>query len=202
VACRSDRHESGVGRPAIHSGWSSRDLDPDDGVDCGALGTLEAGESPVQIGAETLLGEQGPGLQAVGRVEPIARSLEQVLHVGAPSLSRPPAGAGDPVDGAAALGAGLVSAGDLDLYEVGDLPFTPESIHAVQVTMCARKDDAATREVRSKVKSGATSADGAVHAMAAIYQYFRDIHETDPDTAAASTSGGVNALQIGPEVVT
>jgi hypothetical protein len=94
------------------------------------------------------------------------------------------------------------SAGALDLYEVGDLPFTPESIHAVQVTMCARKDDAATREVRSKVKSGATSADGAVHAMAASYQYFRDIHETDPDTTAAWTSDGVNALQIGPEVVT
>ena len=26
MACRSDRHESGVGRPAIHSGWSPRDL--------------------------------------------------------------------------------------------------------------------------------------------------------------------------------
>jgi hypothetical protein len=25
VVCRSDRHESGVGRPAIHSGWPSRD---------------------------------------------------------------------------------------------------------------------------------------------------------------------------------
>ena len=68
--------------------------------------------------------------------------------------------------------------------------------------MCARKDDAATREVRSKVKSGTTSADGATHAMAASYQYFRGIHATDPDTAAAWTSGGVNGLQIGPEVVT
>ena len=28
--------------------------------------------------------------------------------------------------------------GDLDLYETGDLPFVPDSIHAVQVTMCAR----------------------------------------------------------------
>jgi hypothetical protein len=26
VACRSDRDESGVGRPAIHGGWPSRDL--------------------------------------------------------------------------------------------------------------------------------------------------------------------------------
>ena len=40
------------------------------------------------------------------------------------------------------------------------------------------------------------------HAMAASYRYFRDIHETDPDTAAAWTSGGLNGMQIGPEVVT
>ena len=50
------------------------------------------GESPVEIGgAEALLGEQGPGLGAVGRVEPVARLFEQAVHVGAPALSRPPA---------------------------------------------------------------------------------------------------------------
>jgi hypothetical protein len=68
--------------------------------------------------------------------------------------------------------------------------------------MCARKDDAVTREVRSKVKSGAASADGATHAMAASYRYFRDIHETEPDTATAWTPGRVNGMQFGPEVVT
>jgi hypothetical protein len=92
--------------------------------------------------------------------------------------------------------------GDLDLYEMSDLGVTPDSIHAVQVTMCARKDDAATREVRSKVKSGATTANGAPHALTANYVYYRDIFETDPDTSMAWTSGGVNATQIGPEVVT
>ena len=95
-----------------------------------------------------------------------------------------------------------VTVGDLDLYEVGDLPFTPDSIHAVQVSMCARKDDAATREVRSKVKSGATTASGAPHALTANYVYYRDIFEADPNTSAAWTSGGVHALRIGPEVVT
>jgi hypothetical protein len=85
---------------------------------------------------------------------------------------------------------------------VGDLPFTPDSIHAVQVTMCARKDDAATREVRCRVKSGAASANGAPLALTASYVYYRDIFETDPNTSAAWTSGGVNAIQIGPEVAT
>ena len=92
--------------------------------------------------------------------------------------------------------------GDLDLYETGDLPFVPDSVHAVQVTTCARKNDAATREVRSKVKSGAATANGGPHALTANYVYYRDIFETDPDTAAAWTAGGLNAIQIGPEVVT
>jgi hypothetical protein len=61
----------------------------------------------------------------------------------------------------------------------------------------SRKDDAPTREVRSKVRSGAATGDGATHAMAASYQYFRDIHETDLDTTAAWTSGGVNGMQVG-----
>ena len=48
-----------------------------------AFGSFEVGEGPVEIGlAEALLGEQGPGLGAVGRVEPIAGSLEQVLMSG------------------------------------------------------------------------------------------------------------------------
>jgi hypothetical protein len=45
-------------------------------------------------------------------------------------------------------------------------------------------------------------ANGAPHTLTANYVYYRDIFETDPNTSAASTSGGVNALQIGPEVVT
>jgi hypothetical protein len=84
---------------------------------------------------------------------------------------------------------GSVSVGDLDLYEIGDLPFVPDGIHAVQVTMCARKDDAATREVRSKVKSGATTANGAPHALTASYVYYRDMFETDPNTSASLDPG-------------
>jgi hypothetical protein len=92
--------------------------------------------------------------------------------------------------------------GDLDLYDVADLGVTPDSIQAVQVTLCARKDDAASREVRCTVKSGAATANGAPHALTAGYVYYRDIFETDPDTSAAWTSGGIIALQIGPQVVT
>jgi hypothetical protein len=45
-------------------------VDPDDGADRRALGAIEAGESPIEIGgAEALLGEQGPGLRAVRRMK-------------------------------------------------------------------------------------------------------------------------------------
>jgi hypothetical protein len=57
------------------------------------------------------------------------------------------------------------------------------------------------REVE-QLKSGAATANGAPHALTAGYVYYRDIFETDPDTSAAWASGGVNALQIGPEMVT
>jgi len=62
--------------------------------------------------------------------------------------------------------------------------------------------DAGAFELRIKVKSGAATANGATHAMAATYHYFRDIDETGQDIAAGWTSGGVNILQIGREVVT
>lgn len=92
--------------------------------------------------------------------------------------------------------------GNKDLYDVADLPFTPASINAVQVTMVARKDDAGTRQSRSNLKSGATTANGATNSLASSYQMFRDMYETDPNTSAAWTASAVNAAQIGPEVVT
>ena len=62
-------------------------VDPGDGPDRGALGAFQAGEGAVEVGgAEALLGEQGPGLRAVGRIEPIARLPEQADHVGRPAL--------------------------------------------------------------------------------------------------------------------
>jgi hypothetical protein len=92
--------------------------------------------------------------------------------------------------------------GDLDIYALGDLGFTPGTIHGLQLTMCARKDDAETREVRLKLKSGAVTEHGTTQAMAATYQYFSDVYEEDPDAEGPWTASAVNAMQIGIEVVT
>ena len=48
--------------------------------------------------------------------------------------------------------------GDLDMFDAQDLSFMPQTVHAVQISWRARKDDAATREVRSRIRSDA--ADG------------------------------------------
>lgn len=92
--------------------------------------------------------------------------------------------------------------GNKDLYDCADLSFSPASIDAVQVTYRGRKDDATTREIRANLKSSSTTANGTTHGMTTSYQTFFDIYETDPNTSAAWASSAVNALQVGPEVVT
>jgi hypothetical protein len=92
--------------------------------------------------------------------------------------------------------------GHLDFYTLGDLSITPTTIHAVQVNMLARKDDAATREIRTPIRSNGTVANGTPRAMSSTYQIFGEIHAQDPDIAGAWTASAVNALEAGVEVVT
>jgi hypothetical protein len=70
--------------------------------------------------------------------------------------------------------------GDLDLYEMGELGFTPATVHAVQVTMVARKDDAEVRQLRTKLKSGTTTADDTARGMATSYLPYGELYEADP----------------------
>lgn len=91
--------------------------------------------------------------------------------------------------------------GNKDLYDIADLSSTPATIHAVQVTLAARKDDATARTIRSNNKSGATTTNGATITLSASYAVTVDMYATDPNTAAAWGASAVNALQIGQEVV-
>jgi hypothetical protein len=60
---------------------------------------------------------------------------------------------------------GSDTAGDLDMFDTDDLSFAPQTVHAVQISWRARKDDAATREVRSRIKSDAATANGATRTL-------------------------------------
>ena len=66
-------------------------VDPDDGPDRGALGPLQPGEGVVEVGgAEALLGEQGPGLGAVGDRADSPVRLSKPLHVAHSALGAGP----------------------------------------------------------------------------------------------------------------
>jgi Concanavalin A-like lectin/glucanases superfamily len=93
------------------------------------------------------------------------------------------------------------TATDLDMFDVEDLSFTPQTVHAVQISWRARKDDAATREVRSRIRSDAATADGATRTLTSSYLYYHDVFEQDPDAAGPWTGAAVAAMAIGVETV-
>lgn len=93
--------------------------------------------------------------------------------------------------------------GHIDEYTLDDLPggFSG-TILAAQYNIRYRKDDATTRQVAMRVNSGGTIAHGATVTCASSYQTQRDQALVDPHTSAAWTGSGINALKIGPEVIT
>ena len=94
------------------------------------------------------------------------------------------------------------TAGDLDMFDAQDLSFTPQTAHAVQISWRARKDDAATREVRARIRSDAATADSATRTLTSSYLYYHDVFEEDPDAARPWTGAAVAAMAIGVETVT
>lgn len=92
--------------------------------------------------------------------------------------------------------------GHKDLFNMSDLATTPSAIAAVQTHICARKDDATTRALRSNMKNGSTTSNGATQSMSSSYTSWVDIYNTNPSTSAAFTGSDVNAMKLGYEVVT
>lgn len=92
------------------------------------------------------------------------------------------------------------SVGDVDTYGLGNLSNSPTTIDAVQVSAFAEKTDAGSRSIALQVISGGTTSTGSDYALGATYGKFERILETDPNTSAAWTASGVNALTGGPKV--
>lgn len=91
--------------------------------------------------------------------------------------------------------------GQKDLIAMGNLGGTVTTVLGVQVLRRSRKDDVGTRQLKTKIKSNTTEANGATTSESSSYVYYRDIFETDPDTSAAWTPSGVNGMEAGYEVV-
>jgi hypothetical protein len=90
--------------------------------------------------------------------------------------------------------------GDLDLLGLGNLSSTPDSIDELVVVGYAEKTDATARSIALGVKSGSTTTDGSDYSLSQTGGRHERVLATDPDTAAAWTESGVNALQLQPKV--
>jgi hypothetical protein len=89
----------------------------------------------------------------------------------------------------------------LDLYDVADLPAGVATVKSVKTRRVSRKDDATVRSLRTVLKSGATSQNGATAAQITTYDIFDDVYGLDPNTGAAWAPSAVDAAQVGPQVV-
>lgn len=87
-----------------------------------------------------------------------------------------------------------------DLYEVDNLSVIPQNIFAVQTRLVARKDDVATRVLKTGLKSGAATVYGSDFFLASSYTTHIDIYDADPNTTAPWTKAAVDALQIGQKI--
>ena len=91
---------------------------------------------------------------------------------------------------------------DKSEFTLGDLPESPTTIHAVQSVMEARKTDAGTKGATHYIVSNVTRENADELTASETYTSKIKVHENDPDTAAAWTEAGVNALKIGVEITT
>lgn len=90
---------------------------------------------------------------------------------------------------------------DLDLFEYENASGLGDTIHGVQLNTDCKETDATTFSLKTVVKSGGTTSDGTSQNIAsADYKMLRRVSVTDPATAAAWTSSGINAAQFGVKV--
>lgn len=92
------------------------------------------------------------------------------------------------------------TAAQKDTYGFADMSHTPTSIFGVQINMIAKKDDSGNRSICSVTRSGGADTDGATQALGTTYSDYREISETDPNTAAAWTRTNLNNAEFGVKV--
>jgi hypothetical protein len=112
-----------------------------------------------------------------------------------------------PVDGTTTY-TDLATAADLDLYTFDDPTYYPDTVHGVVLQTHALGSGTTSREYKGKCKSGTTTSDDTdgnsfVCPARTDYQYSTQqfVFLTDPDTAAEWDGAGLDAMQLGVEVV-
>lgn len=86
-------------------------------------------------------------------------------------------------------------------FTLADYTPVTTAIHGIQVCVAARKTDAGARSMAVAVKSGSTVAMGPTLSLGDSTAEYRQVLLTDPDTAAAWTDTGLDALELGVKVM-
>ncbi|QQR68374.1 MAG: hypothetical protein IPI58_05830 [Alphaproteobacteria bacterium] len=80
-------------------------------------------------------------------------------------------------------------------------PAVAGPVFGLQLSLCARKDDAGSRMMRGLLRSGGADDEGAaLLAPGTDYRFHRQIWETNPATGTAWTQGQINALEAGCKI--
>jgi hypothetical protein len=91
--------------------------------------------------------------------------------------------------------------GNIDTFTHGPLSSTPVTIFGADIVVANRKTDVSGHEMRTKLISGATTANGATTQLGTAYSRLSTVYLTDPDTSAAWSTSGINNNIIGYEQV-
>jgi hypothetical protein len=92
--------------------------------------------------------------------------------------------------------------GQIDTYAIADLPANIQSVKSIAVVSFARKDDAGARQIAAEIRTGGVNYQGtSVYTMATGYAYFMNNWGSNPNTLAAWTPAGVNAIEAGHIVI-
>lgn len=89
-----------------------------------------------------------------------------------------------------------------DLFTISDLSVTPTAIYAVKVSILAQRSDAGARTGNIRVKSGGTTANGSNSGFTppTTMNWIGSLYFVDPNTSAAWTASGINAMTAGYQV--
>lgn len=88
-----------------------------------------------------------------------------------------------------------------DTYALPDVVAGTGVVAGIQTVMAAQNSDAGAGSMKAVVRSGGTNYYDTTQVLTGSIVFSYGVRETDPATSAAWTASGVNALQVGAEVV-
>lgn len=92
--------------------------------------------------------------------------------------------------------------GQASLFGMGSLSETPTAVDAIRVYAIAEKSDSGAATAMTYIVSDGTTENGTSEPLLTSYSQISSIFEYDPNTNAAWTVSGVNAVHCGFEVTT